>query len=185
MSGDWNSLAAGKRTHLAIIVGLIAIGVVMRIMPHPPNFAPITALALFGGAVLPKRTGLWLPLAAMVMSDLIIGLHPLIPVTWGTFLLIALFAGKQLRGRLNTGSILASSLGSSLFFFAASNLAVWAEGALYPRTLAGLSDTFVQALPFFRNTLLGDLFFAGMFFGAYYLALQVVMRSHSQPVQST
>ena len=184
MSGDWNSLSLGKRSHVAIVIGLIAIGIILRVVPHPPNFAPITALALFGGAVLPKRTGVWLPLVAVIVSDFVIGLHALIPVTWSIFLIIALFANTQLRGNLSGGAVLLSSVGASLFFFVVSNLAVWAEGVLYPRTWHGLNSTFVQALPFFRNTFVGDLFFAGVFFGAYFLALEVVARTRSHQVQS-
>ena len=77
-NGDSNKLEISDKTKYLIIAALIVLGVASRLLPHPPNFAPITALALFGGALLPGRAGLWLPLAAMAISDLFIGFHDLI-----------------------------------------------------------------------------------------------------------
>lgn len=176
LSGGWSKPKLDNSARLAIILGLIVLGVVLRVLPHPPNFAPITAMALFGGALLPKKAGLWLPLVAMMISDAFIGFHPLVPVTWSAFFLIAWYSHQRLSGRITGANLLVSAVSSSVFFFVVTNFAVWAQGKLYPRTLEGLSDAFVLALPFFRNTLLGDLFFSGVLFGAYYAAVHLALR---------
>lgn len=153
-----------KRALLAL--ALIVIGVTLRIVPHTANFAPVGAIALFAGAILAWRIALWLPLAIMVISDLIIGLHPLIGFTWGAFALITLL-GVALNKSSNWLRVPLGALASSLIFFIISNFGVWTEGKLYPHTWQGLSDCFVMALPFFRATLTSDLLFSALFFGLY------------------
>lgn len=112
-----------------------------------------------------------LPLAAMVVSDLFLGFHGLIFWTWGAFLLIGLFSTYVLKKNYNLTTVLASSIGASVFFYLVTNFGVWAEGLLYPPTLGGLASSYVNALPFFRNTLTGDLFYVAVIFGAYELAI--------------
>lgn len=165
-----------KRTiNLAIVGSLIAAAVVLRVLPHPANFAPVAAIAIFGGAVLPKRYAVAAPLLAMMLSDLIIGLHPLIPVTWGCYGLIALASSRWLvKPTFLRGATL--TMGSSLFFFVVTNFAVWVYGGLYEHTLARLSRCFVLALPFFRNTALSDLIYTGVLFGVYVLATRLSNR---------
>lgn len=153
-----------KQTVLALT--LILIGVVLRVIPHTANFAPVGAIALFAGAILAWRIALWLPLAVMVASDLIIGLHPLVGFTWGAFALITLI-GVALRKSSKWLLIPIGALASSLLFFVISNFGVWVEGKLYPHTWQGLTDCFIMALPFFRATLTSDLLFSGLFFGLY------------------
>lgn len=153
-----------KRALLAL--ALIVIGVILRIVPHTANFAPVGAIALFAGAILAWRIALWLPLGIMVISDLVIGLHPLIGFTWGAFALITLLGGA-LKKSSNWLRVPLGALASSLIFFVISNLGVWAEGKLYPHTWQGLSDCFIMALPFFRATLASDLLFSALFFGLY------------------
>lgn len=160
------------RIKLLLAIGLVVAAAGLRLLPHGDNFAPVAAVALFGGAVLPRRLGVFVPLVAMIASDIIIGFHPLIPVTWGCYLLIALASNRywQRGGWMRKISLVA---GSSLFFFVATNFAVWLQGDLYPYTLAGLGQCFAMALPFFRNTLLSDVFYSGALFGLYALAIQM------------
>lgn len=148
---------------------LIALAVASRVLPHPANFTSIAAVALFGGAVLPRRWALSLPLVAMVISDLIIGLHPLILFTWGSFAAIALISSFRFKSITPSG-VFVGSVGASLLFFIVSNLGVWLEGRLYTTTLSGLVQCYYNALPFFRNTLLGDLVYSGLLFGVYIAA---------------
>ena len=163
-----------KRTsgwNLAIALTLILLAVVLRVMPHPANFAPIATVALFGGAILPKRYALSVPLAAMVTSDLIIGLHSLVLVTWGCFALIALASFHWLRQpTLRRGAAMA--MAASVFFFTATNLAVWLWSGMYAHSWAGLARCYELALPFFRNTALSDIIYTAALFGAYAVAVK-------------
>lgn len=137
------------------VFGLIVIAVLMRLVPHPPNFAPITSIALFSGVHFAnKRLALLVPLCAMFLSDLFLGLHELIPVIYLSFLLISImsFYFKSL-------SISTVLLGSTLFFVI-SNLGVWYF--YYPHSWAGLMSCFVLALPFFVSAMAGDLFYSSV-----------------------
>lgn len=155
-----------KKTILVALV-LLALGVAMRLLPHPANFAPITAIALFAGYYLPRKWAIILPIAAMLIGDLFIGFYDwrLMAVVYLSFALIS-FLGWAIKGR-GAGAVIISALTASIGFFLITNFAVWLFSSWYPHTLAGLLWCYTLALPFFRNTLLGDLFFTGVLFGAY------------------
>jgi hypothetical protein len=158
-----------KLTPTVIALCLIAIGVALRIMPHPANFAPIAALAIFGGAVLPRKSAIWVPLGAMVLSDAVIGFYSLMPLIWACYLLIALASSHWLRQRsLRRG--VALTLSASVFFFAVTNFGVWLTSGMYTHNWSGIVSCYTMALPFFRNTLLSDLVYTGALFGIYTLA---------------
>lgn len=157
-------IRVSKTTLLAL--SLIIIGIALRVIPHTANFAPVGAIALFGGAILSFRTALWLPLGIMVASDLIVGLHPTIAFTWGGFVLVGLF-GTTLRNKRNLVRIPLGAIGAALIFYMISNFGVWLEGRLYPATWQGLADCYAMALPFLRTSLLADLAFSALFFGLY------------------
>jgi len=159
-----------SRARSAFVLALIAAAAAARLLPHPPNFAPITAIALFGGATLEdRRLAFLVPLAAMLLSDMLIGLHAGMPMVYAAFALIVCI-GLLLRRRGGAGHIAAATLGSSALFFALSNLHVWASGGLYPRDAAGLLACFTAALPFFGRTILGDAFYTAALFGGLTLA---------------
>lgn len=161
---------------LLLAVGLAGLGIVLRVVPHTDNFAPIGAIALFAGAILGLRYALWLPLSIMVVSDLIIGLHSTILFTWGGFLLVALF-GTLLQGTRNRYRVPFGAAGGALIFYFVSNFGVWLEGRLYPPTWHGLIDSYVMALPFLRVSFIADLCFAALLFGAYALAAPALQGS--------
>lgn len=164
---------------------LIAFAVTSRLLPHPANFAPIAATALFGGAILPRKWALFLPLSAMIISDLFIGLHPLVLFTWGSFAVIAWLGSKFLKG-INPLSVGVASIGGSILFFLVSNFGVWAEGRLYALTFEGLVSCYYNALPFFRNTLLGDLFYSTVLFSSYAFVYRIVLhRTNELALQPT
>lgn len=163
--------ASVNRRVLYVTLALIAIGVVMRLLPHPANLAPVGAIALFGGAVLPRRFGWWLPVAIMVLSDLAIGFYSGIWFTWLGFLMIGLL-GMTLRQQSNWFRVPVGVLGGGIIFFALSNLGVWICSGMYAHTWSGLAECLTMALPFFRNTLAGDLLYACVFFGAYAMAMR-------------
>lgn len=155
--------------NLLIAVGLIAMVISLRVLPHAANFAPVAAAAIFGGAVLPRKLAVWVPLVAMIISDSIIGFHDLVLLTWACYVLFALAASHWLRSFsiLRGGAI---ALSSSVVFFGATNLGVWATSGMYTHTWEGLSRCFYMAMPFFRNTLASDLIYTTALFGIYALA---------------
>ncbi|MEX0621852.1 MAG: DUF6580 family putative transport protein [Candidatus Woykebacteria bacterium] len=157
----------------ALIIGL---AVAARLMPHPPNFAPIAAIALFGGAYLSPRYALIFPLVAMLLSDIFIGFYsPLVMISvYGSFALVGLL-GMWLRKRKTPTKVVAAAIGSSVLFFLITNFAVWVAGA-YARDPSGLLQSYVMGLPFLKNTLAGDLFYTISFFGGYELAKSLVNR---------
>ena len=162
---------ADRKLLVGLTILLVVFAVASRMVPHPANFAPIGAIALFGGAVLPRKIAVVLPLAAMIISDFFIGFHPLILYTWGSFALIAIFSSYRFR-TISLSNVIVGSLVASLLFFVVSNFGVWFEGRLYDRTLVGLIECYHNALPFFRGTLQGDLVYSSILFGAYSLVLK-------------
>ncbi len=163
-----------RTTHLAarpaLVTGLVALAAAARLLPHPPNFTPVTAAALFGGACLPRRWQAFLvPLLAFFVSDLVLGFHDQMPGVYGGMLLIAAL-GRTLRDRRRPLPIATSALFGSVIFFVTSNFGVWAAGWLYPRTGPGLTLCFAAAIPFFGPALLGDLLYTAALFGGLALA---------------
>lgn len=161
-----------KNLELLIALSLILIGVVMRFFPHQPNFVPISAIALFGGVYLSKRLAMIIPLAAMFISDVFIGYYEatLMAVVYGSFLLCVLL-GFWLKKHKKWYTVLAMAATGSLLFFLITNFAVWIFTPWYEKSFAGLIQCYFMALPFFRNALLGDMFYAGVFFGIYELVV--------------
>lgn len=155
----------------------IVAAVILRLLPHLPNFAPIAALALFGGTYLNKKYALMVPLLAMLVSDYFIGFYDywVMLSVYGSFLIIGLI-GLWLRRHKNLSNIIGATLAGSILFFVITNFAVWAATPWYPKNFAGLSECYLLALPFFRNTILGDLFYVGTMFGLYEFVLYVVRR---------
>ncbi len=160
----------------ALPYALIATGALLRIAPHPPNFAPIGAIALFGGAVLPRRLAIMVPLTALILSDAVLGFYALPGMAWvyGSFVLIALI-GMALRQRRTSLRIAGAALASSVLFFLVTNFGEWL-GPLYPHTPAGLWASYVAGIPFFRNTVLSDLGYSLALFAVHDSALRLARR---------
>ncbi len=152
---------------------IIGIAVVLRLIPHPANVAPIAAMALFGGAYLDKRYAILVPLVAMVISDIFLGFHDTILFVYGSFLITG-FIGVWLKKHKSITNILFASLVSSLLFFLITNFGVWLVGNIYPKTITGLLECFLAAIPFFKNTILGDFIYTSLFFGGYEVVLRWV-----------
>lgn len=163
----------------ALPYALIAAGALLRILPHPPNFQPIDALALFGGGVLALPWGSVVPLGAMALSDAALGYRPAVDQTtvwvYGSFVLITLIGAAALRRRRTPLRVALTALGASVVFFIVTNFGVWL-GTLYPHTLAGLRADYVAAIPFYRATVLSDLAYSLALFGLYEGALRLVHR---------
>jgi Family of unknown function (DUF6580) len=140
------------------------------LLPHPWNFTPIGAMALFGGAQFAsKRVAFLLPMTALFLGDLALGLHRLMPFVYGCFALTVCL-GFWVRRNRRAGRIVIASLISSTVFFLVTNFSVWAFLGTYPMTTTGLVECYVNGLSLFRNGLLGDLFYAGVLFGGLALA---------------
>lgn len=162
---------------LAQPLTFVAIGAVSRVIPHPANFAPITAMALFGGVYLNKRQALTLPILAMILSDLFIGFDsiPMRLSVYGSFL-ISVFIGFWVKNHKSSKNIVFASLFSSILFFVITNFAVWAFGSMYVKSITGLMECYLLAVPFFRNTILGDITYTTVFFGCYELLISLVKK---------
>jgi hypothetical protein len=159
-----------NKPRFLFLAGMILTAAASRLIPHPPNFSPVAALALFGGAQFAdKRVAFLVPLAAMFLSDVLIGLHPLIPVIYGCFALIVCL-GFWVRRNQNLWRIGGAALMGAVLFFVVTNFGVWLFGSYYPKTGAGLLACFVEAVPFFWNTLGSDLFYSSVLFGGCRLA---------------
>jgi len=167
-------------TSLAIVAVLVALGAATRLaLRDIPNFAPVAALALFAGYLLPnRRLAAMVPLGVMAASDLVIGGYDwrIMAVVYGSLAAPSVL-GHWLQSKFrmehgwsaaaSTGSLVGASLVSSIFFFATTNFAVWAFETSYDRSWAGIAECYVRAVPFFRYTLAGDLFFSSVLFSAF------------------
>jgi len=170
-----------SRNKLLIITAIIVFGVIARLLPHFPNFAPMGALALFAVAFYQRKyLALVIPGLAWWLSDLYLN-NMVYQSTDGFTLFTAdqffsLFAltlivilGKFMFKKVNVPKVLVGSLSASLIFFVVSNFGVWMQGILYPKTIQGLVECYALALPFYRGTLISDFIFTGFFFGAMQL----------------
>ncbi len=166
----------------SFLIGLIAMAVFSRLIPHPHNFTPVGAIALFGAAYFPKRRAAFLvPFIAMWLSDLFLNnvtYAHMFPEyyqgfqwfgsvwVYGAFVLIGLMGIYTLR-KITPLRVGGSAFGASLLFFTVTNFGVWIGSSMYPKTAAGLGACFAAGIPFFGNTLLGDLVYCGILFGAF------------------
>lgn len=159
------------KKELLPVGGLILLAAIMRLVPHWPNFTPIGAMALLGGAYLKNRSQAFIvPLAAMFLSDLVIGFHGGMLAVYIAFA-VAVVLGMTLRNKVSVSRTALTALASSVIFFVVTNFAVWMSGSLYPKTAAGLAQCFVMAIPFFHYSVLGDLFYTGILFTVHHLAV--------------
>ncbi|MDD2528461.1 MAG: hypothetical protein PHW35_13375 [Lentimicrobiaceae bacterium] len=162
----------------AVISAIVLTLALSRLLPHPFNFSPIAALALFGGAHYTNRWAAYLiPLLALWFSDLFLNytfFGSFVPFyqgaifTYAAFALIVLLGSITLK-KLSVNNILFTSLSASIIFFTVSNFGVWISGTMYPLTSQGLLACYSAAIPFFRNTLAGDLVYSfAVFYGFAY-----------------
>lgn len=164
-------------TRLMVLTGIVVAAALSRLVPHPPNVTPIAAMALFGGAyVTNRKLAYLLPLAAMLLSDMVLGytvygagvLTSQQPVVYLCILATAAM-GRLIRDKRSALDVGRVTLASSVMFYVVTNFAVWASGTLYPMSWAGLAACYAAAIPFFRNSLVGDMGFAAVLFGGFTL----------------
>lgn len=153
--------------NLVTTIILILFAAFSRLMPHPANFTPVAAIALFSGTYFNKKYTFILPIAAMFISDLVLGFHSTMIWVYGSFVLIS-FIGLWLKSHKKVVYVIGSTLLSSILFFVLTNLGVWLTG-YYGLTFNGLVECYTMAIPFFRNSLAGDIFYVAVLFGIYEL----------------
>lgn len=156
------------RTLFALI--LIVLAAALRIAPHPWNFTPVGAMALFAGATLKdRRLAFLFPLLALFVGDIFIGFHKLIPIVYASFL-INVAIGLWLRDRRTVARISLATLLGAIQFFLITNFAVWQFLSGYPHTPTGLLACYIAGIPFFWNTLAGDALYTALLFGSFAFA---------------
>ena len=170
----------------SVITALILVAALSRLIPHPANFAPIGGMALFGAAYYVRKVWAYLvPIAAMWISDLILNnvvyaqyfdtfvwFYADSLFTYGAFVLIVLMGTYTLK-KVRVPQLLFSALGASIIFFTVSNFGVWLTSGMYPKSLEGLSACYIAAIPFFKNTVLGDSCYTATLFGLFEASLSV------------
>lgn len=159
------------------LVSITLAAALARLLPHWWNFTPIGALALFGGAYFLRRsTAVAVPLAAMLLSDVVLGITHYGSVLWHSQPVVyacfvaTVLVGMLLRNRRTIVTVPAAAIASSVLFYLVTNFSVWYRGDMYPHTAEGLAECYIAAIPFFRNGLLGDLFYSAILFGGFELA---------------
>lgn len=168
-----------KKT-LYIITGFILFAALSRLLPHAYNFTPIGAIALFGAAYFTdKKWALIVPISALWISDLILNnvmyasFHEGFAWFTGGFLYIygsialIIVLGYYLLKKITVGRVLGGAIGASVVFFIVSNFGVWISTPMYPLTLEGLIACYTAAIPFFHNTLAGNVVYSGVLFGGF------------------
>ena len=157
-----------SKLRFSVLIGIIFLAALSRLIPHPFNFTPITAIALFGGAHFANKKQAYLvTFGAMIVSDIFIGgYHSLLPLIYLYFGL-AVLVGAWLRNHKNPLMIAGATLTSSIVFFIVTNFAVWVRGSLYEHTFNGLMQCYAVAVPFFQNTVLGDAIYTAVLFGSF------------------
>ena len=175
-------LKQSQTPRLILVISLIVMAAASRLLPHPPNFTAMGAMALFGGALIGNRVlALTLPLVALLVSDLFLGLD--IHTFAGVYIAFVLMAviGLMMRSRISFLTVTTGAVVGSVLFFLISNGWDWAANPMYPQTGAGLIAAYAAGLAFytqevfgnfFFNTLMANVFFSWALFGAYHLVTQ-------------
>ena len=149
------------------ILIIIVLAAVTRLIPHPPNFTPLIAMGLFGGAYIHNRSlAVLIPIGAMLLSDVFRGFHGTGYFVYGSFLLVTIL-GMILIKKITIINCTVAALSSSFLFFLITNLGVWLTSSYYPKNIQGILSCYTMALPFFGNTLVGTLLYSSVMFGGY------------------
>ncbi len=165
-----------NHSRILAILSAILVAAVLRLVPHPPNFTPIGAMALFSGAYLGRRAiAFAAPLGALLLSDLVLGFYHGQATVYFSVALIVMIGMLALR-RVSALRVGAAAMASSVLFFVITNFGMWLFSGFYPRTIAGLEACYVAAIPFFQNTVAGDLFYAVLLFGGFKVAETLLPR---------
>jgi hypothetical protein len=156
-------------TRLITVSAIIFALALFRLLPHWPNVSPVAAMALFGGAYfVDKRVALIIPFVALFLSDLVLGLHNSMIFVYAGFALTVMI-GFMLKNKVTFTNTSFAVIASSVLFFFLTNFGAWLTSPLYAKTAEGLMQAFVAGIPFFQNSLLGNMAYAMVIFGGYHL----------------
>jgi hypothetical protein len=159
-----------KNNRYLVLTGMVLAVAATRLVPHPWNFTPIGAIALFGGAQFAsKRAAFLLPLTALFLGDLVLGFHRLTPLIYGC-VAITVCLGFWVHHQRRAGRIFIASVFSAIVFFLVTNFGVWLCLDTYPKNASALLQCYLAGLPLLRNSVLGDLFYAAVLFGGLEMA---------------
>ena len=178
-----NSASYFSILRAVIVLCFILFAAAVRVLPHPWNFTPIGAMALFSGAKFGRSWKAFLfPLAALFCGDVFVGLYRLMPVVYFSFCLSVLI-GTAFRNRQSLKPLSLATFLGALQFFLVTNFAIWTVGKTYPHSFAGLVTCYVAGIPFFGNTVAGDACYALLLFGGFALVerLSPALRQSEQP----
>jgi hypothetical protein len=172
----YQALMITNHSRVVAILSAILVAAVLRLVPHPPNFTPVGAMALFSGAYLGRRAVAFAaPLGALLLSDLVLGFYHGQATVYFSVALIVMI-GMVALTRVSSLRVGIAAITSSILFFVITNFGMWLFSGFYPRTLAGLEACYVAAIPFFQNTVAGDLFYAALLFGGFRIAELLIPR---------
>jgi len=155
-----------------IFIIFLALGIVFRIIPHAPNFTPMLSIALLSGYYIKNRFSILLPIAIMLISDIMLGGNPMSYWVYASIVLIILL-GYFIKN--NPKNIIVNSLISSILFFLITNLGVWFMGG-YSYSIYGLIECYILAIPFFKNTLISTTFFSMFIYSLHYLIKSTLIK---------
>ena len=149
---------------------LSAVAVVGRLVPHPANVTPLGGLAVWGGNRLSRVQALGLVVVTMLISDFFIGFHATMPQVYIGLALSVVLA--SLVKKANPVNVVGITIASSVLFFLITNFNYfpWQTLHLYPQTWAGQMAAYTAAIPFLRNSLVGDIAYIGVFYGIEWMA---------------
>ena len=156
---------------------LIVLGIASRLLPHTSQFTAILAVSMFAGLYLPRWQALALPVAMMIVTDMILGFHDTIAYTWGSMLIISSL-GLWIKQHKNFGTVLGGSVCSAVIFFVVTNFGAWLS-PLYPHTMAGLKECYIMAIPFFRSAFVSTVAYSLVLYGGYEWLLKRAQGSSS------
>jgi len=169
-----------NKTQFGIIAILILLAALSRMIEHPLNFAPISAMILFGAAHFHKKWQVFLvPFFATLISDLWISGGYFNGWVYTSYLLIIFFGMMLYKSKVSISNIMGGAIGSSLIFFIVSNFGVW----MHPLYIKSLMACYIDAIPFYQNTLAGNIFYSTILFGSYYVLQSKFTVLKSQPIK--
>ena len=159
-----------NHSRLIALLSAIVVAAALRLVPHPPNFSPIDAMALFSGAYLGRRVlAFAAPLGTLLLSDLVLGFYHGQATVYFSVALVVMI-GMTALSRRSSLRVGIAAIASAMLFFVVTNFGMWLFSGFYPRTLAGFEACYVAAIPFFRNTIAGDFFYTALLFGGFRVA---------------
>ena len=155
-----------KKIEIITSIVLVFAVALSRLFPHPLNFTPIGAIALFAGVNFSKKYSLLLPIIAMLVSDYFLGFYSTMYWVYSSLILMSV-VGILIKEKKSIPIIIGATLLNSILFFVITNFGVWFGGVMYPQSFSGLVDCYIAAIPFFRNSITGDLFYVAVIFGLF------------------